>query len=106
MAVVLVLLSGAGFVYSGNKKTEPAPNGISLPAGFEDWRLVSVSLRADNNTIRAILGNKTAMKAARSGKTLPWPDGTILAKMVWKQKTLEEWPSAPFSPALRLGTLP
>lgn len=94
MGAVFILLSAAVFVYSGSRKTEPSPNGISLPSGFEDWRLVSVSLRGDNNTIRAVLGNTTAIKAARSGKTLPWPDGTILAKLVWKQKTLEAWPSA------------
>jgi hypothetical protein len=91
---VLVLLLAAGFGYSRNKKIEPAPNGIALPAGFEAWRLVSVSLRADNDTIRAILGNKTAIKAVKNGKLLPWPDGTVLAKLVWKQKTLEAWPSA------------
>ncbi len=91
---MLALLLAAGSVYSKNKKTAPAPNGIALPAGFEDWRLVSVSLRADNETIRAVLGNKTAVKAVKRGKLLPWPDGTILAKVVWKQKTLEAWPSA------------
>lgn len=90
----VILLAAAGMVYSGYKKPEPAPNGIALPAGFETWRLIAVSQRTDNDTIRVILGNKEAVKAVKNGKLLPWPDGTILAKVVWKNKALEAWPSA------------
>jgi hypothetical protein len=63
---------------------DPAPNGIALPEGYKDWRLLSVHQRGDNNTLRAVLGNDIAIKAAREGRTNPWPDGTVLAKMVWK----------------------
>lgn len=41
-----------------------------------------------------ILGNKIAVKAARSGQTNPWPDGAILAKVAWKNNNLDKWPSA------------
>lgn len=94
MGALAVLLLAAGFVYCRHTKVEPAPNGISLPAGFEKWGLVSVSLRSDNDTIRAILGNKIAVNAVKNRKLTPWPDGTILAKLVWEQKPLEAWPSA------------
>jgi Cytochrome P460 len=73
---------------------QPAPNGISLPENYRDWRVIASSQRLDNNTLRVILGNDIAVEAARSSNTLPWPDGTILAKLVWKDATLEAWEKA------------
>jgi Cytochrome P460 len=72
----------------------PAPNGITIPPGYKDWRTIAVSHRTDNNTLRAILGNDVAIKAAREGKTNPWPDGTMMAKVAWKDKTHEVWKTA------------
>ena len=71
-----------------------APNGIELPAGFKDWKVIGVSHRTDNNTLRAILGNDTAVAAARAGNINPWPDGTVLAKIVWKAETDKHWSTA------------
>lgn len=89
-----VLAAGAGVVLAKKEKPAPAPNGIALPADFADWRLLSTSARSDNDTLRAILGNKAAIKAASEGRTNPWPDGAVLAKVVWKRTTLEAWPPA------------
>ncbi len=73
----------------------PAPNGLTLPANYKDWRVIAVSHRTDNESLRAILGNDIAIKAARSGHTNPWPDGTMLAKLVFKDTVHEEdWPTA------------
>ena len=72
----------------------PAPNGIELPAGYKDWRVIATSHREDNKTLRAILGNDKAIAAARAGNTNPWPDGSILGKMVWKDAAHETWPQA------------
>lgn len=44
--------------------------------------------------MRIILGNDIAIKASRSNQTNPWPDGTILGKLVWKQTTEKNWPTA------------
>ncbi len=63
---------------------DKAPNGITLPADYADWRLIAPSYRTDKHHVRAILGNDTAIRAARAGQTKPWPDGSILAKTVWK----------------------
>jgi hypothetical protein len=41
------------------------------------------------NDIRAILGNDVAIKASR-GKRLPYPDGTIIARLAWNYAPLEE----------------
>jgi hypothetical protein len=43
--------------------------------------------------LRAVLGNATASEAYRA-TTLPFPDGTVLVKLAWKQKR-----SAEFGPA-------
>ena len=72
----------------------PAPNGINLPEGYKDWRVIAVSHRTDNNTMRAIVGNDKAVEAARKGNTNPWPDGAILGKLVWKAETDANWPTA------------
>ena len=61
---------------------------------YRDWRALSVSHRLDKKLVRVILGNHTAIIAARSGKTNPWPDGTIFAKVGWKEKTHPNWPQA------------
>jgi hypothetical protein len=72
----------------------PAPNGIALPAGYKDWRVIAPSYRFDKKHVRVILGNDVAVAAARSGKINPWPEGTVLAKVVWKEKPDAAWPSA------------
>jgi Cytochrome P460 len=90
--VAIVSLFGAGPVAA--QTAAPAPNGITLPQGYKDWRVIAVSHRSDNDTMRVIVGNDRAIDAARSGKTNPWPDGAILGKIVWKNKKHEAWPTA------------
>ena len=60
-------------------------NGIELPAGILDWRVIGVASREtdENPNIRVIVGNDVAVEAARSGETNPWPDGAMLAHYVW-----------------------
>ncbi len=72
----------------------PAPNGISFPTDYKDWSLISSSHRVDNNTLRVILGNDRAIAAARAKQTNPWPDGAVMAKIVWKETTLDSWEKA------------
>jgi hypothetical protein len=73
---------------------DPAPNGIEIPQGYKDWRVIAVSHRSDNNTMRVIIGNDAAIAAARSGKVNPWPDGAILGKVVWSNRANENWEPA------------
>jgi hypothetical protein len=64
--------------------------GIKLPAGYRDWRLISVAHEEGKlNDLRAILGNDLAIKAARDG-TLPFPDGAIIARLAWSYDPLAE----------------
>jgi hypothetical protein len=64
--------------------------GIRIPAGYRDWSLISVARIGGNvNDIRAKLGNDVAIKAYREGK-MPFPDGTIIARLAWRQVSSDE----------------
>jgi hypothetical protein len=92
--VAVVALAGV-VVYmapaSGQADGEAAPIfGVKIPPGYRDWRLISVAHEEGNhNDLRAILGNDVAIKASREGK-LPFPDGTIIARLAWSYLPLEE----------------
>jgi hypothetical protein len=76
---------------SGQAAEEAAPIFVKkIPPGYRDWRLISVAHEEGNlNDIRAILGNDEAIKAYREGK-LPFPDGTIIARLAWSYVPSEE----------------
>ena len=67
--------------------------GITIPAGYRDWRLISVNHLAGAGgklkQVRAQLGNDIAIKAFREGK-LPFPDGTVIAALHWNEASSEE----------------
>ena len=79
---------------AADSSVAPAPNGITMPADYRDWSVIASSHRLDNNTLRVILGNNIAVTAARTGNTRPWPDGSVLCKLVWKDATLTAWEKA------------
>src|SRR5262249_25772994 len=97
VAVLLVTVGAlAGVVAfmapaSGQAGGEAAPIfGVRMPPGYRDWRLISVAHEeGDLNDLRAILGNDVAIKAYREG-TLPFPDGTIIARLAWSYVPSEE----------------
>jgi hypothetical protein len=64
--------------------------GITIPAGYRDWRVISVaSVGAPISDLRVKLGNDIAIAAYRGG-TRPFPDGTIIARLAYRQTTSEE----------------
>ena len=64
--------------------------GIKIPAGYRDWRLISVAHEEGTlHSFAAILGNDVAIKAYREGK-LPYPDGTIIAALHYGHVPSEE----------------
>jgi len=69
-------------------KIKDSPNGIAFIPDYRKWKPVSTTERFDNNTFRVILANPVAEKAIHEGKNNPYPDGAILAKVVWHQKAL------------------
>jgi hypothetical protein len=69
--------------------------GVTIPAGYREWRLISVKqltgkqlTGAGGNLkqLRAQLGNDLAIKAFRDG-TLPFPDGAIIAALHWNEES-------------------
>src|SRR5688572_21782515 len=72
-------------------EVEAAPIvGDSLPAGYRDWRLISVAREeGDLDDIRAVLGNDAAIEAYRKS-TRPFPDGTVIARLAWSYDASEE----------------
>jgi hypothetical protein len=77
---------------SGQADGDAAPiYGIKIPAGYRDWRLISVNHLAGSTVkqVRAQLGNEIAIKAFQEGK-LPFPDGTIIAALHWNEAPSDE----------------
>src|SRR5271157_1496830 len=76
---------------SGQADGDAAPIfGIKIPAGYRDWRLISVAHEEGSlNDLRAVLGNDVAIKAYREGQ-LPFPDGAIIARLAWSYVPSEE----------------
>jgi hypothetical protein len=92
---VVALLTAAGFLFSAlpaatAAEIVAAPTGVTIPRGYRNWQVVAPSQRDDMDEIRVILGNGIAMRAYRA-KQLPFPDGTILAKLVWKRAKSAEF---------------
>ncbi len=93
---IVVSLALAGVVAciacaSGQADGEAAPvYGVKIPPGYRDWRLIAVAHEEGKlSDLRAILGNDIAIKAAREGM-LPYPDGTIIARLAWSYDPLAE----------------
>src|SRR5947207_11220831 len=64
--------------------------GGRLPAGYRDWKLISVAREEGAlDDIRAVLGNDVAIKAYREAKP-PFPEGTIIARIAWSYDSSAE----------------
>jgi Cytochrome P460 len=84
--VVLTLLAGAGgcAAVEPTASTNVAPiYGIALPAGYREFRLVSVAREEGSlDDLRAVLGNDLAFDAYRR-RQLPFPDGATIVRIAW-----------------------
>ena len=90
------VLSTAALLLTFTTAQAGAPAAVEKPVfgEYKDWRVLGVSHRLDKKFVRAILGNDVAIDASRSGKMTPWPDGTIIAKLSWKEQIHPNWPQA------------
>ncbi len=100
LSLVGAVLAPCVIATASATRSDPlAPNaspiyGVTIPDGYRKWEFVAPAIEADPlNELRAVLGNETAIDAYHAG-TLPFPDGTVLVKLAWKQK-----PSPDFKPA-------
>jgi hypothetical protein len=94
--LLVALATAAGLVAfrapaSGQAEAQAAPIfGVKIPPGYRDWKLISVAHEAGSlNDFRAILGNDLAIKTYRE-EMLPFPDGTIIARLAWSYGPSEE----------------
>ncbi|HEX3681764.1 MAG TPA: cytochrome P460 family protein [Bryobacteraceae bacterium] len=72
-----------------DKQADPAFVN-TIPPGYRGWSLISVAHEAGNlNSLGAVLGNDVAIKAYRE-RTLPYPDGAIIAALHYSHTPSEE----------------
>lgn len=101
--VVMSVLLTWGFVAHAriiDSKLASPVYGVEIPAGYRQWQLIAPALEgAPLNELRAVLGNAVTIKAYRD-HALPFPDGTVLAKLAWRrtQSTEFEHASIPGAP--------
>jgi len=90
LGIVIALTILAALPFASGHAEDEASRIFEISAGYRDWRLISVAHEEGNlNDLRAILGNDVAIRAAREGK-LPFPDGTIIARLAWSYDPLQE----------------
>ena len=92
IAVVTVACLLVSFVpASGHADREASPIYVGqIPPGYRDWPVISVAHEEGNlNSLGAILGNDTAIRAYR-GRKLPYPDGTVIAALHYRHVQSEE----------------
>lgn len=81
---------------TGGADTRPASPifGVTVPDGYREWQLIAPAEEAKPlDELRAVLGNPVAIAAYRNG-ALPFPDGTVLAKLAWKRVQSPEFEPA------------
>ncbi len=91
VAVVAVLVAAAGYPHDKYSLTSPSGIAFSDFRGYEDWPVVS-SARQDD-ILKVIVANPsmiTAFKAGVPGNGQPFPDGSMIVKLQWKQKKSTE----------------
>ncbi|MCK5728319.1 MAG: cytochrome P460 family protein [Methylococcales bacterium] len=91
LLIVAITTALSSMAFSTTSFADPK---VTVENEYVDWRVLSVSHRNDKKTLRAILGNDIAIKASRANKTKPWPEGSIIAKVVWKERTHPNWGAA------------
>jgi hypothetical protein len=91
VAVAIAAGAIASMPRASRAADEAAPVFVTkIILGYRDWRFISVAHEeGERNDIRVILGNDTAIKAYRENK-VPFPEGTIIARIAWKHVPSEE----------------
>jgi len=94
-ATAVLAVIGGTAAHAQDKYSLKSPSGIAFSdfKGYEDWALVSCA-RTDE-VLKVIVANPTmieAYKAGVPGNGQPFPDGSKIAKLQWKQKKSTEAP--------------
>jgi hypothetical protein len=83
-------MRGNDFVY-----TVPTIAESSLPAGLPydpiKWRVINSGVDQRTSSIYMVFGNDAAVDHARAGSPSPYPIGSILAMITWRQQDDPHW---------------
>jgi len=60
-------------------------NGIKHMPEYRNWEIMSTTSRFDNGSMRVMFANPIAMRAVREKQINPWPNGAVIAKVVWEK---------------------
>lgn len=94
IVAIVVAAAGVTSVASDHKERASPTFGVTIPKGYRQWELIAPAQEAEPlDELRAVLGNSVALKAYREG-VLPFPDGTVLAKLAWTHVQSPEFESA------------
>jgi hypothetical protein len=66
--------------------------GVTIPPGYRDWKMIAVAqllVPGKTDQLRTQLGNEIAIKAFKE-RTLPFPDGAIIAALHWNEAASDE----------------
>jgi hypothetical protein len=66
--------------------------GVTIPHGYRDWKMIAVAqllVPGKTDQLRTQLGNEIAIKAFKE-RTLPFPDGAIIAAIHWTRVQSED----------------
>jgi hypothetical protein len=89
----VTLIAASSYVASvlGQTGKNSVPVYVStIPAGYRDWRVISVANEEANlHSFSVVLGNDAAIEAYREGK-LPFPDGAVVLALHYRHVPSEE----------------
>jgi hypothetical protein len=96
--VALALVTPGAAISARNKYSLKVPDGLAFSEfrGYEAWPVIASS--ENQGRIAVILGNPLIIKALKDGvpgNGKPFPDGSKMAKIHWKEKKAESEPGQP-----------
>jgi hypothetical protein len=111
MLIGSLILSAVALAFAAQDKySVSVPNGLAFSEfkGYEGWQTVAISHTDSQNVMRAILGNPELIKAYQDGIPAhgePFPEGSKIAKIEWRPKTIVDAPFSAAKPDTVSGTL-
>jgi hypothetical protein len=106
----VLAVMGGWAIAAEDKYTVKVPNGLAFAEfkGYENWQAVGPSLTDATNVIRLIVANPVMIDAYKQGvpgNGKPFPEGSKIAKIVWRQKKLTNPPFSASGPDTVPGDL-
>jgi hypothetical protein len=112
----MVVIAGVVGVLGGmapaaqDKYTVKVPDGLGFAdfRGYEDWQAVGPSLTDAAHAMRLIVANPAMIQAYREGvpgNGKPFPEGSKIAKIVWRPRNITDAPFSATTPDTVPGAL-